>query len=170
MTEHQACRPGADDSDLSASERHQDRSTLPEEERRDLVEVMSPHDPLVPPFPDHERVLDALRGQGRIKSFRARSGEGIVLANSHPQQLDLFVGRGGILEELRIGRIRIVGASVHHDQRMEQLGMRESHRHGLATTHRQTAQRAIVGARQCAGFAFMSADISRIRYRTQTLE
>ena len=66
------------------------------------LQVMAPHHPLVPALGRRERVLDALRRQRFVERLGAGADEGVVLADAHPQQLDLLVRRRGVLEEVGV--------------------------------------------------------------------
>ena len=55
-------------------------------------EVQSAFDVAVAAFADLKRVLDVGLGQRFVEGLRARADEVVVLADAHPQQLQLLIG------------------------------------------------------------------------------
>src|SRR4051812_6374688 len=55
--------------------------SLSEQQRRNLVQVMSPYDPLVASLADDERVRNPLGRQCLIESFRSLPSKAIVFAD-----------------------------------------------------------------------------------------
>ena len=80
---------------------------------------MAPDDPFVAAFADLEGVGDVVLGQRLVEGIGARADQVVVLPDAHPQQLELLVRDGRILEELGIGRIGVVRAGATRPQQLE---------------------------------------------------
>src|SRR5262245_34459518 len=65
-------------------------SYLLEQHRRHVVQMMTPHHPLMPPVGQLELVIDAFRRERRVQRLGAGADQSVILADADPQQLDLF--------------------------------------------------------------------------------
>src|SRR4029450_8610199 len=116
-----------------------------EQERRQLVQVVTPYRPLVATLGESEGVCDSVLRQHLVEGPIARARQHVVLADAGPEQLELLVGRRRVGKELRVDLIGLAGDGAAHDRDvLEHLRFVERDIQRLTSTHRQPGKGAVL--------------------------
>src|SRR5688572_13430569 len=103
------------------------------QQRREFLQILTPHDPRMLPAGPPECMYDAVGGQELGKAVRARHRE-VVGAAPDPQQIKLLVYLLGVGRNILERFLRIVAAGTEHAQAAEQIQVTQPDAERLAAT------------------------------------
>src|SRR5688572_10585944 len=101
------------------------------QQRRELLQILTPHDPRMLPVGFSECMCDAVGGEELVKAARAGQRE-IVRTAPDPQQIELLVYLLGVGRNVLERFLRIVAAGTEHAEAAEQIQVAQTDAERLA--------------------------------------